>query len=74
MQVQFVCNAPAGTPREIVSRVNAQTAHAMKELTPALTDMGAYPMYATPEQFAGFIESEIGKWAGVVKRSGARAE
>jgi len=56
--------APTGTPREIVSRLNAQTAQAMKELTPALVEIGAYPMYAAPEEFAGFIKSEIGKWAG----------
>ncbi len=66
--------APAGTPREIVSRLNAQTAQAMKELTPALTEIGAYPMVALPEEFAGFIKTEIGKWAGVVSRAGARAE
>ena len=66
--------APAGTPREIVLHLNAQTAQAMMELTPTLTEIGAYPMYAAPEQFAGFIKSEIGKWAGVVKRAGARAE
>ena len=66
--------APAGTPREIVLQLNAQTAQAMKELTPALTEIGAYAMAATPEQFAGFIKSEVGKWAGVVKRAGARAE
>ena len=66
--------APVGTPREIVSRLNTQTAHAMKELTPALTEIGAYPMVALPEEFAGFIKTEIGKWAGVVSRAGARAE
>ena len=66
--------APVGTPREIVSRLNTQTAQAMKELTPALTDIGAYPMVALPEEFAGFIKTEIGKWAGVVSRAGARAE
>ena len=66
--------APAGTPREIVSRLNTQTAQAMKELTPALTGIGAYPMVALPEEFAGFIKTEIGKWAGVVSRAGARAE
>jgi len=66
--------SPAGTPREIVLQLNAQTAQAMKELTPALAEIGAYAMTATPEQFAGFIKSEVGKWAGVVKRAGARAE
>lgn len=65
--------APAGTPRQIVARINRETAQAVKELTPTLAEMGAYPMYASPEEFAAFVKSEIGKWAGVVKRSGARA-
>ena len=66
--------APAGTPREIVTRVNRDAAQAVKELTPTLIDTGAYPIYATPDQFAAFIKTEIGKWAAVEKRSGARAE
>jgi tripartite-type tricarboxylate transporter receptor subunit TctC len=66
--------APAGTPRESLLRVNQQTAQAVKELTPMLIETGAYPMYATPEQFAAFLTSEVSKWAGVVKRSGAKAE
>ena len=66
--------APAGTPRDVVARVNRETAQAVKELTPTLIDTGAYPMYATPEQFAAFMKTEVGKWAAVVKRSGARAE
>ena len=66
--------APAGTPRDIVSRLNAQIAQSVKELTPALTEIGAYPMQADPEQFAAFVRNEVVKWAGVVKRSGAKAE
>ena len=66
--------APAGTARDIVSRLNLQTAQSMQELTPTLNEMGAYPMYSTAEQFAGFIKSEIGKWAAVVKRAGAKAD
>lgn len=66
--------APAGTPRDIVARVNRETAQAVKELNKPLVDTGAYPMYANPEQFAAFVKSEVGKWADVVKRSGAKAE
>lgn len=66
--------APRGTPREVVQRLNAATTDAMKELTGALAELGAYPMHATPEEFAGFIRKEIGKWAAVVKLAGARAE
>ncbi len=66
--------APAGTPRDIVSRLNTQTAQAIRELTPALAEIGAYPLTASPEEFSEFVRREIGKWANVVKISGARAE
>jgi tripartite-type tricarboxylate transporter receptor subunit TctC len=66
--------APTGTPSAIVSRINAQTEAAMKELSDAFLEMGAYPMTGTPEQFTAFMRKEIVKWADVVKRSGARAE
>ena len=72
--VWFGILSPAATPREIVARVNRDTAQAVKDLTPILIETGAYPMYATPEQFAGFMKTEISKWATVVKRSGAHAE
>jgi len=66
--------APAGTPRDVVVRVNAAVAQAVKELAPTLIDTGNYPMYAAPDQFGSFIKSEIGRWAAVVKMSGAKAE
>ncbi len=66
--------APAGTPRDIVTRLNSQIVQAVKEITPALTEIGAYPMTATPDEFAAFVRTEIGKWAKVVKLSGARAD
>ncbi|HYC46159.1 MAG TPA: tripartite tricarboxylate transporter substrate binding protein [Burkholderiales bacterium] len=66
--------APAGTPREIVARVNRETAQAVRSVTSTLVEMAAYPMYATPEEFAAFVKNEIGKWAGVVKRAGAKAQ
>lgn len=66
--------APAGMPREIVTRLNAQIGQSVKELMPQLTEIGAIPMRADPDQFAAFVRSEVVKWAGVVKRSGAKAE
>jgi tripartite-type tricarboxylate transporter receptor subunit TctC len=66
--------APAGTPRDIVTRLNTQTAQAIRELTPALADIGAYPMSMSADEFSAFVQREIGKWATVVKLSGARAE
>lgn len=66
--------APAGTPRDIVARLNTQTAQAIRELTPALAEIGAYPMSMSADEFSEFVRREMGKWAAVVKVSGARAE
>jgi tripartite-type tricarboxylate transporter receptor subunit TctC len=65
--------APAGTPPEIVARLNEAVVAALND--PAVQDQirttGAEPMPFTPAQFAQFIKSEIGKWAKVVAESGA---
>ena len=66
--------APAGTPRDIVARLNTQTAQAIRELTPTLAEIGAYPMSMSADEFSEFVRREMGKWAAVVKVSGARAE
>jgi tripartite-type tricarboxylate transporter receptor subunit TctC len=66
--------APAGTPREIVARLNAAIAQAVKDQTPTMLGNGEAPMFATPEQFGAFLKSEVARWAIVVKRSGARPE
>jgi len=66
--------APAGTPKEVVSRLNFQTHQAVNDLSERFVEMGAYPRRSTPEEFASFIKSEIARWAGIVKRSGARVE
>jgi len=68
--------APAGTPREIVDRVQKETAKALK--APALRDRlmaaGATPSGNTPEEFTRMISVESSKWAKVVKVSGAKAD
>ena len=68
--------APAGTPPEIVARLNAEVLKfmQMKEITARLTGEGARFIPMTPAQFGAFVKSEIAKWAPVVKASGARAD
>ncbi len=66
--------APAGTPRDIVAKLNAAITQSIKDLAPSLIETGNYPMSATPEQFGEFVKSEIGRWGAVVKRSGAKVE
>jgi tripartite-type tricarboxylate transporter receptor subunit TctC len=68
--------APAGTPADIIGRLNAETRSFMqsKEITARLTAEGARFVPMTPEQFGAFVKAEIAKWAPVVKASGARAD
>jgi tripartite-type tricarboxylate transporter receptor subunit TctC len=68
--------APAGTPADIVGRLQQETAKALG--SPAIKDkllsQGAIPGGNTPGEFARLIDSEIIKWAEVVKASGARVD
>jgi len=68
--------APAGTPPEIVNRLQQETAKALA--TPALKErllaQGAIPGGMTPDEFARFIAAESRKWAKVVKDSGAKVD
>lgn len=68
--------APAGTPMDVVNRVQQETAKALA--TPAMKErllaQGAIPSGNTPAQFAQFIERESRKWAPVVKASGAKVD
>ena len=68
--------APAGTPEEIVTRLNAEFNAALKspELSRRLADEGAQPAGGTPEQFKALIASEIPRWGQVVKDAGAKVD
>jgi len=68
--------APAGTPKEVVARLNAEfnKALANAELRKKLGDEGADPAGGTAEQFAALIKDELPRWGKVVKESGARVD
>jgi len=68
--------APAGTPKDIVAKLNVASVKALAspEMRERLAAQGADPVGNTPEQFAAFIKSEIDKWAKIVKASGARVD
>jgi tripartite-type tricarboxylate transporter receptor subunit TctC len=67
--------APAGTPRDIVAKLNAETMRimALPEVRDRALATGAEPATGTSEAFAAFIAVEIPKWERVVKASGAKA-
>jgi tripartite-type tricarboxylate transporter receptor subunit TctC len=68
--------APAGTPQDIVNRIQQEVAKALK--TPAINEklvaQGAIPSGNTPAEFARHIDAEHKKWAQVVKASGAKVD
>ncbi len=68
--------APAGTPPDIVNRIQQEVAKALA--TPAIKEkmlaQGAIPSGNTPQEFAKLIDAEIIKWAQVVKASGAKVD
>lgn len=68
--------APAGTPMDIVNRIQQEVAKSLN--TPAIKEkllaQGAIPSGNTPAEFAKLIDAEHKKWAKVVKDSGARVD
>jgi len=72
----FGLMAPAGTPPEIVTRLNAEAAKALQapEVREKLAALGFEIQSSTPQEFATLLKSETEKWAKVIKASGARAE
>jgi len=63
-------------PPELAARIGdaARQAIAQPEMRKRLDTEGATPVGNSPAQFAAFVESEIQRWAKVVKFSGARPE
>ena len=68
--------APAGTPKAIVDRLNAEITRAVNspELKKSWADQGAVPMSMTPDEFGRFMREDIEKWSRIVKISGARPD
>ena len=68
--------APAGTPREIVSRLSAEVAKAVAspDIKGRFETLSIEPVGNTPEQAAKFLADEIAKWSKVINTAGVKAE
>ena len=68
--------APAGTPRDIVSRLHKKIVRTVQtpDIRQKLVNDGADPVGSLPEEFAAFIRSETAKWAKVAKAIGLKPE
>jgi tripartite-type tricarboxylate transporter receptor subunit TctC len=68
--------APAGTPPEIVRRLNAEIVKILNlpDVREKLTGLGAEPVGNSSEEFSAMVKAEVVKWADVVKKSGAKVD
>ena len=71
----FALVAPAGTPREIVDRINAEVTRivAQSDVQQRFADLGMTISAGTPDALDGYIKAEIAKWAKVIKDADVQA-
>jgi tripartite-type tricarboxylate transporter receptor subunit TctC len=68
--------APAGTPRSVITRLNAEwvASAALPDTLQKMQSAGIETLFSTPDQFAGLIKTEIARWAKVVKEANLSVE
>ena len=76
MTVWFGVLVPAGTPKEIVDRLNTSIRTVLddQEFQAWLSERGVETMHGSPEAFGEFLRSETERWGKIVRESGARVE
>ena len=74
--VWFGIMVPAGTPRDVILKLNAAAVQATKapDFVKRMTDLGYNIIPGTPEQMASMLKEEIARWAPIVKASGAKVD
>jgi len=62
-------SAPAGTPKQIVDRINADVSKILQspDVIDKFRNEGAVPKRVTPAEFSAFLRDEIAKWSKVIK-------
>jgi tripartite-type tricarboxylate transporter receptor subunit TctC len=68
--------APAGTPKDVVAKLNAEMnkALASADVRQKMLASGIEPAGGSPQDFADFIQSEMAKWARVAKAANIQPE
>ena len=68
--------APAGTPPEVIAKLNAaiKQALATREVAERIAGLGASVQWNTPADFGAFVKAEVAKWGKVAKASGAKID
>jgi tripartite-type tricarboxylate transporter receptor subunit TctC len=72
----FALFAPAGTPKDVVAKLNGEVQRIFKlpDVIEKMKTLGLDPILAGPEELGKYQQQEITKWAKVVKESGAKAD
>src|SRR2546425_694795 len=68
--------AVAGTPPEIVARLQAEVGKALRlaEVRERLAALGAEPVGSTPDEFGAFLRAEMTRWGRIIREKGIRSE
>ena len=68
--------APAGTPRPVIDRLNAEVGRVLRtpEMKEKMSGLGTDIVANSPEEFAQYLRVETAKWSQIVKVSGIRLE
>ncbi len=76
LSVWFGVLSPAGTPRDIVGRLNTEIVRVLNstDVKERFAKQGVEVRTSTPEQFGEFLRSEVGRWAKVVRDAGIKAD
>ncbi len=69
-------HAPAGTPKPIIDKLNAEMVKALKspQMRERFASVGADAVSGTPEEFAAFVESEMTRWGKLIKTIDVKVE
>jgi tripartite-type tricarboxylate transporter receptor subunit TctC len=67
---------PAGTPRDIVMKLNAAAVDGAKapEFQKRMTDLGYSIITGAPEKMTEMLKAELARWAPIVRKSGAKVD
>ena len=76
VDVWFGVVVPAGTPKDVVTQLNAEInrALALPAVKRRFAQQGVHTAGGTPEQFAAYLQAQMTRWAKVVKDAGVRVE
>jgi tripartite-type tricarboxylate transporter receptor subunit TctC len=72
----YSMHAPAGTPPEVVRRLNAELVATLKDpdILERFKQLATDPVGNSPEEFAAFVRSELDKYAKVIKAAGIKLD